>query len=105
MGGRNMDIEIASVKDVAPGKMVGVEKNGKSILIANVDGTYHAIGNICTHMGCNLSEGTLTGDTVQCACHGSIFNVKTGAVEQGPAGSPELSFSLRVDGDRILADL
>ena len=100
-----MEIEIASTKDLTPGKMVSVEKNGKAVLIANVNGTYHAIGNVCTHMGCKLSEGTLTGDTVQCACHGSIFNVKTGSVEQGPAASPEPSYSLRIDGDRILADL
>lgn len=100
-----MEIEIGLTKDLAPGNMMGVEKNGKAMLVANVDGTYYAIGNVCTHMGCSLSEGTLTGDKVQCACHGSIFNLKTGAVEKGPATSPEPSYSLRVDGDKILADL
>lgn len=100
-----MEIEIACVKDVTPGNIKGIEKNGESILIANVNGSYYAIGNVCTHMGCNLSEGTLTGDTVQCACHGSVFNVKTGAVEKGPAENSEPSYSLRVDGDRILVDL
>ena len=100
-----MEIEIAYAKDIAPGNIMGVEKNGKAILIANINGTYYAIGNVCTHMGCNLSEGTLDGDTVQCACHGSVFNMKTGAVEKGPASSPEPSYSLRVDGDIILADL
>ncbi len=100
-----MEIEIAYTKDIAPGNMVGVEKNGKAVLIANVNGTYYAIGNICTHMGCNLSKGILTEDKVQCACHGSVFNVKTGAVEKGPTEIPEPSYRLRVDGDRILADL
>ena len=100
-----MEIEIASAKDIAPGSIVGIKKNGKAVLIANVNGTYHAIGNVCTHMGCNLSEGTLTGDTVQCACHGSVFNVKTGGVEEGPAKSSEPSYSVRVDGDKILVDL
>lgn len=100
-----MEIQIASVKDVTPGAMMSVEKKGKAVLIANVDGTYYAIGDVCTHMGCKLSEGTLTGDTVQCACHGSVFKVKTGEVEKGPADKPEPSYSLRVDGDKILADL
>ena len=100
-----MEIEIASTKDVGLGEMVGVEKDGKKVLIANVDGTYHAIGNVCTHMGCSLSDGTLIGDTVQCVCHGSIFNLKTGAVEQGPAEKPEPSYNLRIDGDKILAEL
>ncbi|GAB1398969.1 hypothetical protein MASR1M66_04210 [Aminivibrio sp.] len=42
--------------------MMAVEKNGKSILIANVNGEYYAMGNICTHRGCSLSDGTLEGD-------------------------------------------
>lgn len=100
-----MEIDIALTKDIAPGTMMSVEKNGKDILIANVEGTYYAIGNVCTHMGCKLEQGTLTGDTVQCACHGSVFNVKTGAVEKGPAEKPEPSYSLRVDGEKILVDL
>lgn len=100
-----MEMEIGSVKDIAVGKMIGVEKDGKELLIANVDGTYYAIGNICTHMGCKLSEGTLTDNIVQCRCHGSKFNVKTGAVEKGPAESPEPSYELKVEGDKIIADL
>ena len=100
-----MSIEITSTNDLAPGEMMSVEKNGKSILVANVDGEYYAIGNICTHMGCNLSDGTLDGETVQCHCHGSRFNVKTGSVERGPAKNPEPSYTLKVEGEKILADL
>ena len=100
-----MEVEIVETKDIPKGEMISVKKNGKSLLIANVDGNYYAIGNKCTHMGCKLSKGTLTGDTVQCPCHGSVFNVKTGEVEKGPAKRPEHSYSLRVDGEKILADL
>lgn len=100
-----MEMEIASTKDIDQGEMLGVEKNGKAIMIANINGTFHAIGSVCTHMGCDLSEGTLTGDRVQCRCHGSVFNVKTGEVISGPAERPEPSYSLRIDGDKILADL
>jgi nitrite reductase/ring-hydroxylating ferredoxin subunit len=100
-----MEIEVASTKDLMPGQMIGVEKEGKSLLIANVNGAYYAIGNTCTHMACSISDGTLNGDTVQCPCHGSTFNVKTGAVVKGPANKPEPTFILRVDGDRVLAGL
>lgn len=100
-----MEIQIASTKDIAPGEMIRVEKNGKAILIANVDGTYYAIGSTCTHMQCNLAEGTVIGDTVQCMCHGSIFNLKTGEVENGPAEAAEPSYKLRIDGDKIFTEL
>ena len=100
-----MEIIIAATTDVKPGEMIGIEKEGKSILLANVAGTYYAIGNVCTHMGCSLSDGTLDGDAVACPCHGSIFNVKTGGVNKGPARDPEPTFALRIDGDKILATI
>ena len=88
-----------------PGKMKSIEINGKSILLVNLNARYYAIGNICTHMGCRLSDGTLTGETVQCPCHGSIFNVTTGAVVRGPAQDPEQSYPLKIEQDQVLVIL
>jgi nitrite reductase/ring-hydroxylating ferredoxin subunit len=100
-----MEIEVALTKNLPPGKMAGVLKNGKGILVANVNGEYFAIGNVCTHMGCKLSEGTLSGEKVECPCHGSAFNIRTGAIMNGPAGKPEPSYKVKIDGDKILVTL
>jgi nitrite reductase/ring-hydroxylating ferredoxin subunit len=100
-----MEIELISVKKLAPGTMMSVEKEGKSFLVANVGGAFYAIGDICTHMGCTLSDGELNGDTVTCPCHSSRFNVKTGAVIGGPARKPETAYKTRVNGDKVLADI
>ncbi len=100
-----MEIELASTKELTPGKMIGIEKEGKSILVTNLNGTYYAIGDICTHMGCKISDGILKGETAQCPCHGSIFNLKTGAVVKGPARNPEPVYTLRIDGEKILANI
>jgi Rieske Fe-S protein len=40
---------------------------------------------ICTHAGC---ECVYAQGAVQCPCHGSVFDAKTGAVVQGPAVTP-----------------
>ena len=100
-----MDVKVTTKKDVPAGKMIGVESSGQKILVANLSGSYYAIGNICTHRGCKLSDGTLDGENVQCPCHGSVFNVKTGAVIQGPATVAEKSFKTKVDGDGILVTI
>lgn len=100
-----MAVEIASTGDLASGEMMAVEKDDTSLLVANIDGSYYVISDICTHMRCKLSEGTLTGESVQCMCHGSVFNVKTGAVEKGPAKDPVAVYNTEVDGDKILVDL
>ncbi len=101
----NVDVEIASTNDIPAGKMIGVEKNGKQVLIANVNGTFYAIGNTCTHMGCTVSDGTLTDEKARCPCHGSTFDVRTGAVLRGPAQRPEPSYKLKITGNKILASL
>ena len=79
-----MEVRIASTKDLSSGKMMGIENNGKAILVANLNGQYYAIGNTCTHAGCMLSDGTLNGEKVRCPCHGSTFDA-AGHVTEGPA--------------------
>jgi Rieske Fe-S protein len=96
-----VESRVASTSDLAPGKMIGIESMGKKILLANVDGKYYAIGNTCTHKGCSLSDGTLNNEKVQCHCHGSIFDVRTGQVVKGPAKDPEPTYPLKIEGDQI----
>jgi 3-phenylpropionate/trans-cinnamate dioxygenase ferredoxin component len=100
-----MEIDAASTGDIPQGKMKGIQKQDKSILIANVKGNYYAIGNICNHMGCLISDGSLTGNNARCPCHGSTYDVRSGANVTGPATRPEQSFKVRVDGDRIMVEI
>ncbi len=95
-------MNVASTADLKPNQMKAVNAGGKPILLVNLEGEYFAIGNICTHMGCSLANGSLKGETVQCACHGSIFNVKTGQVVGGPALKPEPKFVVRVEDGKIM---
>ncbi len=101
-----METSITSTAKALPeGKMTAIDANGQSILIANVGGTYYAVRNICTHMGCHLSDGTLKGERVQCPCHGSTFDVRTGTVVKGPAKNPEPSFKVVIKDDEIVVEI
>jgi nitrite reductase/ring-hydroxylating ferredoxin subunit len=55
-------------------------------------------------MGCSLANGELKGTTVTCACHGSQFDVTSGAVLRGPARKPVRSYAVQVEGEELLAD-
>ena len=57
------------------------------ISIARVDDRLYAFDDLCTcaDQSCPLSGGLLTGTTVMCQCHGSRFDIATGAVVSGPA--------------------
>jgi 3-phenylpropionate/trans-cinnamate dioxygenase ferredoxin component len=57
------------------------------ISVARVAGRLYAFDDLCTCTGesCPLSGGLLTGTTIMCQCHGSRFDIATGAVINGPA--------------------
>jgi nitrite reductase/ring-hydroxylating ferredoxin subunit len=57
---------------------------GKEILMANVNGTYYAIGSVCTHERGDLSQSTLEGNIVTRPKHKSRFDVTTGKVVSRP---------------------
>jgi len=98
-------VKVASTKALTNGKMLGAEADGKPVLVVNLGGKYYALGNVCTHMGCMLSDGMLKGESVQCPCHSSVFDIKTGNVIKGPAKKPEPVFQAKAEGDQILVNV
>jgi nitrite reductase/ring-hydroxylating ferredoxin subunit len=43
-------VKVAETKDIQASQMMVVEVNDEKVCIANVEGKYYAIGNVCTHM-------------------------------------------------------
>ncbi len=95
---------VGRADDIPPGEMRPFQVGGEDIAVANVEGAFHAFGDVCTHAFCNLSDGDLEGSTVTCACHGSQFDVTSGAVLRGPAQRPVGSRSLQIQDDDVLAE-
>jgi glycine betaine catabolism B len=95
-------VKAASVKDIQPSQMKEVEINGETICLANIEGKYYAIGNVCTHLGGPLAQGKLEGYEVQCPWHGSRFDIRTGKVARSPAMRSEPTYEIKVQDDNIL---
>jgi glycine betaine catabolism B len=95
-------VKVAEGEDIQPSAMKGVEVNGEKICLANVEGKYYAIGNICTHLGGPLAQGKLEGYEVQCPWHGSRFDIRTGKVVRPPALRSEPTYEIKVEDDNIL---
>lgn len=96
---------IGKTKDVAAGTMRVFDVAATKISVANADGHLHAFDDTCTHAGCSLARGTLEGTTVTCPCHGSQFNVTSGAVLRGPARRPVRTRALQLDGEDLLVEV
>ena len=97
---------VAKVNDVQPGTMIGIEVEGKKMLVANVEGQFYAIRSICNHMGGPLEKGKLEGNVVTCPLHGSKWDVKSGnLVKYARPLPPEPVYSIEVQGDQIFVEI
>jgi nitrite reductase/ring-hydroxylating ferredoxin subunit len=96
---------VAKTGDIPEGEMRAYQVGGEDVTIANVDGAFYAINDVCTHAMCSLAEGDLEATTVTCACHGSEFDVTSGDVLGGPATEPVDSYEVTVEGDDIQVEL
>ncbi len=63
-------------------------------------GNYVAHSAICPHQGC-LCNAVQSGKAI-CPCHGSEFNVQTGAVEKGPAKEGLAPAAVQVEQGNLL---
>ena len=97
-------VKVAQVGDLSPGEGKVIEVESQNIALFNVDGTFHAMQNTCTHAGGPLGEGALVGDQVTCPLHGAQFNVTTGKVLGPPALSDVKSFVVTVEGSDVLIE-
>jgi nitrite reductase/ring-hydroxylating ferredoxin subunit len=95
-------VKVAVSKDIGHSSMKAVDVAGEKVCIVNIDGSYYAIGNVCTHMGGPLNEGTLEGFNVECPWHGSKFDVRTGEPTKPPARQAVSSYEVKVQDNKIL---
>ena len=94
-------INLGNSTTVAPGTLKAFDVEGSRVAVANVGGSLYAFSDVCTHMHCSLAKGKLEGTIVTCACHGSQFDVTTGAVRRGPATEPVRAFQVRIKGNLV----
>ncbi len=94
-------VKIATTADIPPGKVNVYEVDGRQIAVCNVDGTFYAIDDICTHDGGSLDQGELEDDQIECPRHGARFDVKSGRALTLPAVMPVQSYPVQVNGDAI----
>lgn len=96
---------VAKTGDLRDGEMKEVEAGGRTILLARVDGTFHAIGAKCTHYGAPLATGVLSGRRVRCPWHQACFDVTTGDLEEPPALSALPRFDVRVEDQDVIVTI
>lgn len=93
---------VAPAGDIGEGEVKAFQVGGQEVAVARAGGALYAFSDICTHRECNLSlGGEIDGTTIECECHGSIFEMTDGEVVQGPATEPIATFPVSEDGGEL----
>lgn len=100
-------IKVAKKAEVEKGKVKQVNiGEGLVALYHTQNDEWYATSDICTHDNCNLSweGGKLEGYEAECDCHGSKFDVRSGAVLLPPALEPLKTYKLTIENDEIFIE-
>ena len=76
----------------------------KTICIANVNGTYSAMDNVCLHRGGPLGQGMIENGKVVCPWHGWAYDPKTGVPEQNQ-GVKVAVYPMKVENGDVLVEI
>ncbi len=75
-----------------------------TLCVANVDGTFHAVDNVCPHRGGPLGQGIVEGNKIVCPWHGWEFELSTGNNPFTPNLSVP-SYELKMESGAVYARL
>jgi 3-phenylpropionate/trans-cinnamate dioxygenase ferredoxin subunit len=98
-------VEVLREEELPPGAVKLVEVEGHQVALVNVDGSFYAVDNECSHRGGWLGEGELNPDwsewALECPLHGSIFDVRTGQVLNPPAADAVGTYPVEIEGGAV----
>ena len=94
-------VPVAQMADLLPGQMTWVAVDGERRVLANVEGTYYALSDVCGHRNAPLSRGKLHGYLIECPLHFAQFDVRTGELVDGPVSTAVPIYEVRVEGGTI----
>jgi len=78
--------------------------DGKMVCVANVNGEYAALDNVCPHRGGQLGLGVVLDGKVICPWHGWAYDPQTGAIAHLP-GERIATYPLKLEGEDVLIEI
>ena len=98
-------VQVCKTADVAAGKVKRFDVNKIPIAIYNIDGTFYATEDTCTHGMASLAEGALDGDVNECWMHFGAFHVPSGKPVSPPCTVPIKTFPVTVVEGAVLIEM
>ena len=94
-------VDVVKESECPPGSWATVDIDDVLIAVFNLNGSFYAIEDICTHDGDTLTGGEVRGKEIICPRHGARFDITTGEVLAEPAYEDLPTFPVRIENGVI----
>ncbi|MCW2742192.1 MAG: sufE [Blastococcus sp.] len=100
---------ICALSEIPNDGSLRVELPDVDVAIVRFDDEVYAIEDVCSHAEVPLTDGEVDevdgAPTIECALHGSCFDLRTGEPTNLPATEPVPVYPVRVEGEDVLVDV
>jgi 3-phenylpropionate/trans-cinnamate dioxygenase ferredoxin component len=97
--------KVFDLDDLKVGHARAVELGGEPICVVRLDEhTVKAVHDTCSHQQYSLSEGWVDDNSIECALHGSMFDLDTGQPQSLPAVKPIPVYGCEVRDGAVWVD-
>jgi len=102
---KQLEAVVANINDLQDGEMQQVCVGETEVLLARVDGKFHAVGAHCTHYQAPLAQGVLSGNQVICPWHNACFSILTGDQQEPPGLDSLPHYQVRLEGENVIVSV
>ncbi len=95
-----MSTKLCPLSALTAGSALRVELDQADVAVVRVGDEVFALEDVCSHAEFPLTDGLVDDTTIECALHGSLFDLRTGKSLSPPATRPVRTYPVTViDGD------
>jgi 3-phenylpropionate/trans-cinnamate dioxygenase ferredoxin component len=95
-----MTTKVCPLSALVAGTALRVELPSADVAVVRVGDEVFALEDVCSHAEYPLTDGDVDDSTIECAFHGSRFDLRTGKSLSPPATQPVRTYPVTViDGD------
>ncbi|MCW2492360.1 MAG: 3-phenylpropionate/trans-cinnamate dioxygenase ferredoxin component [Pseudonocardiales bacterium] len=100
-----MSVRLCTLAELKDGEALRVELDDIDVAVVKVHDEVFAVEDVCSHAEVPLSQGEVSGCTIECELHGSRFDLRTGKPTGPPATRPVPVFETSVIDGVVYAEL
>ncbi len=101
--GAPRSVRLCGRDDLSTGEARRFDVAGLRVALVRIDDDFYAVGDRCSHEDFSLADGEVLPDEceIECAKHGSTFDLRTGRPCSLPATRPVPVYRVEIEGDDV----